>query len=115
MPYLKIQTNQEISTAAEKQFLKKASTLVATHLGKPERYVMVRLDPVRPMIFAGTTEPCVYMELKSIGLPESRTAALSKMLCQFIRDEWKIPADRIYIEFADARDAMWGWNGGTFA
>ncbi|MHC5831224.1 MAG: phenylpyruvate tautomerase MIF-related protein, partial [Nostoc sp.] len=25
-----------------------------------------------------------------------------------------VPKNRIYIEFADAKGAMWGWNGKTF-
>ncbi|MDH3513756.1 MAG: phenylpyruvate tautomerase MIF-related protein [Gammaproteobacteria bacterium] len=114
MPYLKIQTNREIAEDARLEFLKKASVLVSKNLGKPEKYVMVRLDPVQPMLFAGNDAPCAYLELKSIGLPESKTEALSKMLCQLILDEFKIPTERVYIEFADARDSMWGWDGGTF-
>ena len=114
MPYLKIQTNREIADDAKQEILKKASVLVSKNLGKPENYVMVRIDPVQPMMFAGTAAPCAYLELKSIGLPESKTETLSKVLCQLLLDELKIPAERVYIEFADAKDSMWGWNSGTF-
>lgn len=112
MPYLKIQTNREIANAPE--LLKKASVLVSKNLGKPEKYVMVRIDPAQPMLFAGRDSPCAYLELKSIGLAESKTETLSKVLCQLMLDELKIPAERVYIEFSDAKDAMWGWNSGTF-
>lgn len=114
MPYLKIQANRDIADDAKQEILKKASVLVSKNLGKPEKYVMVRIDPVQLMIFAGTTAPCAYLELKSIGLPESKTEALSKVLCQLMLDELKIPSERVYIEFADAKDSMWGWDGGTF-
>ena len=114
MPYLKIQTNRVIADDAKQEILKKASVLVSKNLGKPEKYVMVRIDPVQPMMFAGTAAPCAYLELKSIGLPESKTEALSKVLCQLMLDEFKIPSERVYIEFADAKDSMWGWDGGTF-
>lgn len=114
MPYLKIQSNRELAGDAAHELLKKASVLVSKNLGKPEKYVMVRLDPAQPMMFAGSTLPCAYLELKSIGLPESKTGALSKMLCQLMLDELKIPPDRVYIEFAAARDSMWGWNSSTF-
>ncbi len=114
MPYLKIQTNREVTDSAMQEILKKTSLLVSKNLGKPEKYVMVRLDPPQPMMFAGATTPCAYVELKSIGLPESKTEPLSRVLCQFLQDELKIPSDRIYIEFTDARSAMWGWDGGTF-
>jgi len=114
MPYLKIQTNHEVTTAARQEILQKASVLLAKNLGKPEKYVMVRLDPAQPMLFAGSSDPCAFLELKSIGLPENRTGALSRLLCQFLGDELKIPSERIYIEFTDAKDSMWGWDGGTF-
>jgi len=114
MPYLKIQTNREIADDARQEILKKASVVVSKNLGKPEKYVMVRIDPAQPMIFAGSTTPCAFLELKSIGLPESKTEALSRVLCQLILDELKIPSDRVYIEFSDAKDSMWGWDSGTF-
>lgn len=114
MPYLKIQTNREMAEDTKLELLKKASVLVSKNLGKPEKYVMVRIDPVQPMIFAGRNAPCAYLELKSIGLPESKTEALSKMLCQLMLDELKIPSERVYIEFTDAKNSMWGWDSGTF-
>ena len=88
--------------------------LVSKNLGKPEKYVMVRIDPTQPMLFAGSTMPCAYLELKSIGLPESKTETLSKVLCQLMLDELRISPERVYIEFADAKDSMWGWDSGTF-
>ena len=114
MPYIKIQTNRELKDDVKQEILKKTSLLVSKNLGKPENYVMVRIDPAQPMMFAGSTTPCAYLELKSIGLPESKTETLSKVLCQLVLDELKIPTERIYIEFTDAKDSMWGWNSGTF-
>ncbi len=114
MPYLKIQTNREMADDAKQEILKKTSVLVSKNLGKPEKYVMVRIDPVQPMMFAGSNAPCAYLELKSIGLPDSKTETLSRVLCQLMLDELKIPAERVYIEFTDAKDSMWGWNSGTF-
>lgn len=114
MPYLKIQTNREITEDARQEVMKRASVLVSKNLGKPEKYVMVHIDAAQPMLFAGSALPCAYLELKSIGLPESKTETLSKVLCQMMLDELKIPTERVYIEFADAKDSMWGWNSGTF-
>lgn len=114
MPYLKIQTNHRIDTEQTAQFIKSASRLVAQGLGKSERYVMVALEPPVPMVFAGSDEPTVFMELKSIGLPESKTTLLSQSLCQLVSTELGIPGERVYIEFQDASPKMWGWDGGTF-
>ncbi len=114
MPYLKIQTNQNILSSVEQTLLREASALVASELGKPESYVMVNIDPTRPMLFAGTDDPAAYMELKSIGLAGSQTKKLSSALCNLIHNKLDIPTERIYIEFADAPRSMWGWNNSTF-
>ena len=114
MPLLKIQSNHPIESTAGEQLLAAASRLVAEQLGKPERYVMVALEPPVPMLFGGSADPLAYLELKSIGLPEAKTGDLSRALCQLIQDQLNIPPERIYIEFADAPRAMWGWNSGTF-
>lgn len=114
MPFLKIQSNQPVAASAAGQLVSRASQLVAEQLGKPERYVMVALEPPVPMSFAGSTDPLAYLELKSIGLPEDKTPALSRALCQLVEQELGIDPERVYIEFADAPRAMWGWNSGTF-
>ncbi|VAX12895.1 hypothetical protein MNBD_GAMMA24-814 [hydrothermal vent metagenome] len=114
MPYLKIQSNLTIEEASASRLLAEASKRVAHELGKPENYVMVALEPVQAMLFAGSSDPLAYLELKSIGLPQSKTPALSAALCSLIEEQLGIPASRIYIEFADAPRAMWGWDGGTF-
>ena len=114
MPYLKIQTNQEIDASTQQALLKNASSLVADQLGKPESYVMVTMDPPRPMLFAGSDEPTAYLELKSIGLPASATTQLSNALCKMVSEKLSVDQNRVYIEFADAERHMWGWNGATF-
>lgn len=114
MPYLSIQTNTLFDTAQTSDFIHKASKLVAEQLGKPERYVMVAMPSPVPMMFAGSDDATVFVELKSIGLSEDQTGDLSKSLCKLISDELSIAADRIYIEFADAPRKMWGWNHSTF-
>ena len=114
MPLLKIQTNQTVDADRQKTLITRASQAVADMLGKPERYVMVSIEHNPAMLFGGSDAPLAYLELKSIGLPESRTAEFSKALAGLLADELGLPADRIYIEFADAPRAMWGWDGGTF-
>ncbi|MGE0372443.1 MAG: phenylpyruvate tautomerase MIF-related protein [Gammaproteobacteria bacterium] len=113
MPCLRIQTNAEPDPSALPGLLAALSQAVAAALGKDERYVMVALDAGTPMLFAGSDAPLAYLELKSIGLP-ARTEALSRTLCRAVGEGLGIPADRIYIEFADAPPHLWGWNGGTF-
>lgn len=114
MPLVKIQSNVELDDTRRETLLKAISSLTASELGKPEQYVMVAIEPTTPMLFAGSSDPTCYLELKSIGLPEDKTADLSKALSQEIEKHLGVTKDRIYIEFADAPRKMWGWNGGTF-
>jgi len=114
MPLLRIESNRELTREQSNQLLQRVSAKVAEILGKPERYVMVSLEQNPNMLFGGSTSPLAYLEFKSIGLPEERTAELSAALCHLIWDTLEIPEERVYIEFADAERHMWGWNGGTF-
>ena len=114
MPLLKIQTNHTIDENTSNSLLTEASKLVSTELGKPENYVMIIIEPLRAMMFAGSTDQLAYIELKSIGLPESKITDLSQALCGLIEDTLGIPTSRIYIEFTDVPRKMWGWNSGTF-
>ena len=114
MPLLRIQTNQSIAAERCQSLATRASALVSELLGKPERYVMVFVEPDCRMLFAGSDAPLANMELKSIGLPESETARFSDALCRLAGEELGVDAERVYIEFVDAPRKMWGWNGGTF-
>jgi phenylpyruvate tautomerase PptA (4-oxalocrotonate tautomerase family) len=112
MPLLKIQSSKKIESPQD--ILKKVTTLLSDLLGKPERYIMVSLENNPDMLFGGTDEPLMYVELKSIGLPQNKTRELSAALSEFLHKETGVTPDRIYIEFSDAERAMWGWNGSTF-
>jgi len=114
MPLLKIQTNVVLDADAGKALVAEASRAVAALLGKPERYVMVSFETAATMAFGGDSSPLAYLEMKSIGLPQGRTATLSKALCELMNKALGVNTERVYIEFADAQGALWGWNGGTF-
>ena len=114
MPFLRILTNKTLPESAAKTLAGKASALVARQLGKPESYVMTSIEINPAMTFAGTDAQLAFLELKSIGLPESATADASRVLCDLVSDETGINPARIYIEFSDAPRKMWGWNAGTF-
>lgn len=112
MPLVQIHTNKRVINPSN--LLSGLSSLVVSILDKPEEYVMVQLKDEESMLFAGTSEPLVYLELKSIGLPKDRTQEMSKRLCEFIEESLQIDKTRVYIEFTDATRSMWGWNGTTF-
>ena len=114
MPLLKIQTNVAIDNQKSQPLLKNASQRIAKALNKPEQYMMVSLEADRPMMFAGTSEPTAFVELRAIGLPTGKTAELSRLLCEWVESELGVAQQRIYINFADVPASLWGWNGETF-
>jgi phenylpyruvate tautomerase PptA (4-oxalocrotonate tautomerase family) len=114
MPLLKIQTNRPIEADTGNNLVRKASQQVASLLGKPERYVMVSLEENPAMLFGGNDDPLAYLELKSIGLPETRTGELSQALSALMTTELGLSTGRVYIEFTNVPRTMWGWNGATF-
>jgi phenylpyruvate tautomerase PptA (4-oxalocrotonate tautomerase family) len=114
MPYLKITTSQPIGAERKHHLLKAASKMVAAELGKPEQYMMVSAETPVSMLFAGTDAPCAFLELRGIGLPESKAGKLSQLLCALVESQAGIPQDRVYINFADIPPSLWGWNGKTF-
>jgi phenylpyruvate tautomerase PptA (4-oxalocrotonate tautomerase family) len=114
MPYLAIQTNQKLGADQTATLLQKSSKTVSDILGKPESYVMVSIQDAVPMLFAGKPDPAAYLQLKSLGLPESSTADFSRALCDVVNQELAVAPERIYIEFSEPERHMWGWNNETF-
>lgn len=112
MPLLEITTNTPIDN--ERQLAEQASKLTAELLGKPESYVMVKLQAQQTLLFAGSDQPAAHLKLKSLGLPEDRTTELSASLCEFVSSTMNIDSARIYIEFASPARYLWGWDKRTF-
>lgn len=114
MPLLKIQTNVNVPDGKRDALLKKTSRTVAQQLGKPEQYMMVSLEAERSMVFAGTSEPAAFMDLRAIGLPAAKTGQLAALLCDLAKAELGVAKERVYINFTDVPANLWGWNGETF-
>lgn len=112
MPLLEITTNTKIDNS--QAVAERASKITADILGKPESYVMVKIQPDQALIFAGSNAPAAHIKLKSLGLAENKTTGFSAKICAFISSELNISSARIYIEFANPERHMWGWDNRTF-
>ena len=115
MPLVQVFTSAAVPADGAKDLLAELSRLASVAFGKPERWVMTCLVPGLPMTFGGTGAPAAFVAVKNIGnMSGEQTTALSHDLCERVSKALDIPFDRIYIDFADAIGAMWGWNGETF-
>jgi len=112
MPYLEINTNTTIENCSE--IAEQASKLAADILEKPESYVLVKISPEQTLLFAGSDDPAAHIKLKSLGLPEAKTADFSEKICSFMTAELNIDSARVYIEFTNPERHMWGWDNKTF-
>ena len=110
MPFLNISTNKKIEN--EQELLAKSSQFISSTLNKPENFVMVKLTDSLQMYFAGTNQPCCFIEIKSIG--SLNPSKISKSICEFFSNELQIPTERIFIFFHDVDSNMWAWNNKTF-
>ena len=92
--------------------LRDLSATLADQTGKPEAYVMTMLESDVPMTFAGSNDPCAFIEIRSIGAlkPPSMTSAFSTL----VHDKTGIALNRIYVAFDNVNASDWGWNGSTF-
>ncbi|UBF23867.1 hypothetical protein K9N68_19150 [Kovacikia minuta CCNUW1] len=116
MPLIKVQTSiSKPESSQVEALLKNLSASLAKHLGKPESYVMTALESGLSMTFGGTFDPVCYIEVKSVGsMTPTQTKAMSQDFCQQVNQALGVPTNRTYIEFADAKGSMWGWNASTF-
>ena len=110
MPLISVKTSAASSNGAA--LLTDLSSTLASLLGKPEGYVITLLEVGVPMTFAGSSEPCAYVEIKSIGA--LRPPAMTAAFCDLIEARTGIPAQRVYVAFEDVKASNWGWNGSTF-
>lgn len=110
MPLLKIQTGEKIPF----DVLAELSAITAETIGKPETYVMVSATTA-DMMMSGTAGETAFVEIKSIGgLSRDVNENLSARICSLLTEKMSIPANRIYLNFAEVPAAEWGWNGSLF-
>lgn len=114
MPFLKLNTNINLTDEQTPQLLSELSKLIVKETGKPESYVMIEISGGRSMLFGGSDAPLAYLECKSIGLSPAQAKSIAASAPQLLEDKLKIARNRIYIEFSNAPGNFWGWNGSTF-
>ena len=114
MPCLIVHRNFTLEKEEAGAFQDRLGGIVEKVLHKPGAYIMVILDDEKAIRFGGSDDPALFIEVKSIGLPGDSPSQLSREICAAAAEMCSVPADRIYIEFADSPGKMWGWNGGTF-
>ena len=112
MPLIQINTSTKAFVENDDLFQKDISKKIAELTAKPEDYVMTMIQKDIKMTFAGSDDPCCYVNVKSIG--SLSPSSMSKSLCELIAAKTNISTNRIYIEFVDVEASNWGFNSSTF-
>jgi len=113
MPYLHVTSNLVLTDTEKTNCLQTLSQAVAELLEKSEKYVMTSWSHAK-MTMGGDPSPAVYIDLRSIRLPEDAPQRLTPELCERIRLTTEVQADRVYINYQDVPATHWGWNTKTF-
>ena len=114
MPYLLIQTNKPLGETEQDRLLADASRIVATALNKPEKYVMVAWAPAPKMIFDSDLGGAVFLELRSIGIPESGREKIPGALAKCMAEHLGIGVERVYLVMSDVPGKYWAQGEQTF-
>jgi phenylpyruvate tautomerase len=114
MPLLKLETTVAIDKAKQKTLLAALSGIVAETIGKPEKYVMVTVNPAA-ILMSGKGGDAAFVEVRSIGgLGGNVNRQLSQKICRLLNRSLGVPSERIYLNFADVEAGNWGWDEKTF-
>jgi phenylpyruvate tautomerase PptA (4-oxalocrotonate tautomerase family) len=115
MPNLQVRTNLTLTDQQKQQALTALSKLVVKVTGKPENYVQIVLQDGLALSFAGSSDPTVFLDFRSIGcISRAQNKTTSAELTGYFVNTFSVPSDRIYISFQNAAGENWGFNGGTF-
>jgi len=113
MPYIKA----NLSVSADKQsmtaFKSDMGKAIAAFPGKTERWLMVEVQDGRNLWFAGSDEPCAYVEVSLLGsVTDAPSERMTALVTESVSRNFNIPADRVYVKYEDT--GHWGWNGSNF-
>ncbi|KAK2537976.1 macrophage migration inhibitory factor [Columba livia] len=115
MPKLIVNTNVSKDKVPE-SFTGELTQQLSKAMGKPAQCIAIQISPDQVISFGGSTDPCAVCFLYSIGkIGEQENKVYSRLLCDLLNKQLKIPSDRIYVSFFDISAGNVGWNNTTFA
>lgn len=114
MPLVKIYTNQKINEEELHGLLVELTHLLSAWLNKPSHFVQIIIETDVKMAFAGTFEPTLFGEIRTLGLTEEKIRLVTATLTDWFKKKLSIRSDRIFLNFFDLQRTQWGWNGTTF-
>lgn len=113
MPYIELKTNVKIEDGVKADLHRMFGREIELIPGKTEKWLMTAVEGEKSMSFAGSDEPCVFVNVSIFGKASDEAYdALTASLCEKIGASLSIPADRIYVKYEEV--FHWGWNSMNF-
>lgn len=114
MPYINMKTTANLNTGAIEELKNAFGTAISAIPGKTERWLMLNFEGDCKMSFAGDmSTDCAMLEVEIFGTAtDGDFAALTAELCTAVNKIAGVPAERIYVKYAEVRH--WGYNGVNF-
>ena len=113
MPYITTKVTAPLPQEKINALTAAYGKLIEIFPGKTERWLMLDFTGDAKMAFVGTDEPCAMVEVALFGKASDDTYdKMTAAVCALIERECAIPADRVYVKYAEVEH--WGWNGGNF-
>lgn len=113
MPFIKTNTNVEIST--EKRDILKAELGKAIEcLGKSENWLMLSFEDHCDMYFKGdASQPMAFVDVSVFGQStDEGCRKMTEKVCTVFGDVLGISPDMIYVKYSGTN--QWGWNNMNF-
>ena len=118
MPYLEITTNVAKADIADLPGLQSTLTsALATSLGKPEKFIMLRITPGEVMTFGGSDAPALSATLTSIGQlgTEELNQKQAEVIIPVLEKYLGMAKDRMFVFFKNVEREDLAWNGSLFS
>lgn len=113
MPYIRTVTNVLIGSVKQKELSIALSHAGATALSKDVAVFASDVTLSEGLTFGGSAEPCVVVNVESIG---GTAADLAEQLTACVVEKVDgVSADRVYLNFSDFPAAEWTKGGVTVA
>jgi len=111
MPVFRIETNQILSKEQTTALMAKSTAMLCNALEKPKTFMMVYVDTGCSMMFNGTTDPFAFVQLRQFAFEEEHAAGIIASIATFIENELEVKPNRQYIQLAEIKNALFGWDG----
>ena len=113
MPFIRTTTNVSVSDSAAEKIRQQLGQAIRLIPGKSEQWLMLAMEGDKKMYFAGSDEPLAMAEVSLYGSASGDCYnKLTGKITEILSDVLSIPANRIYVRYAETDD--WGWNGENF-